>query len=134
MGDMHAVSIRRSVLNEIRSHARRELPLECCGLLSGAGNLIDRATATTNQRKSSTAFAIPPEELVAFFKQLRSRPEQFMGIYHSHPSGRPVPSERDAREFYYPEATYWIVGSDLQVGCYRWEEERFQQCPFEIVA
>lgn len=129
---MLPVSVRREVLKTMRSHARRERPWECCGLLSGRRGVIERATQTTNQRKSSTAFAIPPVELIAFFKEVRRRSEEFLGVYHSHPGSGPEPSQRDAAEFYYPEVSYWIVGAGLEVSCYRWAGDGFAPCSFKI--
>ena len=39
---MTAVCIDRKVLEQMIQHARHTYPLECCGLLSGLGEAIDR--------------------------------------------------------------------------------------------
>lgn len=129
---MLPVFVTRKVLQAMRRHARSESPLECCGLLSGRQGVIDRATPAANQRKSPTAFAVPPEELISFFKRLRRDSEEFMGIYHSHPFGQALPSQRDVDEFSYPEVSYWILGQRLEIHCYRWDGSGFQPHPFKI--
>ncbi len=126
-------SITRRVWQQMRAHSRREYPLECCGLLSGRGERIERATEATNELASETAFSIPPTELIAFFKALREGRERFLGIYHSHPQGPAEPSQRDLHEFSYPEATYWIVsGPETAVRCFRWKANRFEPSSFQI--
>jgi proteasome lid subunit RPN8/RPN11 len=116
-------------------HARREYPLECCGLLSGSGCNIDGIRATGNQRESREEFFVPVQELFAFFKGLRRSGKEHLGIYHSHPTSRSLPSSRDVAEFHYPEVSYWIVslkGAEPDVRCFRWEERDFKNVDFEV--
>ncbi|TDI16966.1 MAG: hypothetical protein E2P05_03030, partial [Acidobacteria bacterium] len=68
---MKTVRIHGKVLEKMVEHARREYPLECCGLLSGSGWAIDGIQTTGNQRQSRSEFSIPVEELFAFFRGLR---------------------------------------------------------------
>jgi len=116
-------------------HARREYPLECCGLLSGSGWAIDGIQTTGNQRQSRSEFSIPVEELFAFFKGLRRSGKEHLGIYHSHPTSRSLPSSRDVAEFHYPEVSYWIVslqGEEPDVRCFRWDKREFKNVDFEV--
>ena len=116
-------------------HARREYPMECCGLLSGSGWKIDGIRATGNQRQSRDEFFIPVEELFAFFKELRPSGKEHLGIYHSHPTSRSLPSSLDVAEFHYPEVSYWIVslkGEEPDVRCFRWDGMGFKKVVFEV--
>lgn len=116
-------------------HARREYPLECCGLLSGSGWAIDGIQTTGNQRQSRSEFSIPVEELFAFFRGLRRSGKEHLGIYHSHPTSRSLPSSRDVAEFHYPEVSYWIVslqGEEPDVRCFRWDKREFKNVDFEV--
>ena len=116
-------------------HARREYPLECCGLLSGSGGNIDGIRATGNQRQSREEFFVPVEELFAFFSGLRRSGKEHLGIYHSHPTSRSRPSSRDVAQFHYPEVSYWIVslkGVEPDVRCFCWDQRGFKNVDFEV--
>jgi len=116
-------------------HARREHPLECCGLLSGSGWEIDGIRETGNQRQSCDEFFVPVEELFAFFQELRRSGKEHLGIYHSHPTSRSLPSSRDVAEFHYPEVSYWIVslkGEEPDVRCFSWDKGNFQNVDFKV--
>jgi proteasome lid subunit RPN8/RPN11 len=129
------VRIQGEVLEKMVEHARREYPLECCGLLSGSGWEIDGIRETGNHRQSRSEFFIPVEELFAFFRELRRSGREHLGIYHSHPTSRSLPSSRDVAEFHYPEVSYWIVslkGEEPDVRCFRWDERDFKNVDFEV--
>ena len=40
---------------------------------------------------------------------MRARGLEHLGIYHSHPAGRNVPSTRDIERAFYPDLAYFIV-------------------------
>ncbi len=116
-------------------HARREYPLECCGLLSGRGRDIDSIQATGNQRRSQKEFFVPLEELFAFFQGLRQSGQEHLGIYHSHPHSECLPSPRDVAEFHYRGVSYWIVslqGEKADIGCFLWERVGFKSVSFRV--
>lgn len=116
-------------------HARREYPLECCGLLSGSGSNIDEIHTTRNERQSREEFFVPVEELFSFFKELRQSGREHLGVYHSHPASSSVPSSRDVAEFHYPEVSYWIVslmGEEPDVRCFRWDKKDFKSVDFQM--
>jgi [CysO sulfur-carrier protein]-S-L-cysteine hydrolase len=127
--------IRRGVLDEIQRHALEEYPLECCGLLTGQGNLIETCVRATNQNASGREFFIPPSELFAFFRRLRFTGEEFLGIYHSHPLAEAFPSPLDVENFFYREVSYWIVSlldSQPDIRCFKWSKMGFEEREFGI--
>ena len=129
------IRIRSRVLQRMIRHARQEAPLECCGLLSGLGDEIDRAHPLTNQSRSRTQFSVPPAELFCFFKELRESGRIHLGIYHSHPASSCLPSAKDVKEFHYPEASYWIIsleGATPKVCCYLWQGGGFRETAFRV--
>ena len=132
---MAEIRVSRPVLKRMIEHALADYPLECCGLLSGRGKVIDGIVPATNQRMSSTAFAIPPRELIAFMKSVRLDSREFLGIYHSHPVGEPWPSARDVSEFYYPEVSYWIisVAGEPRIRCFGWKTRGLYEVGFEVL-
>lgn len=127
------VTIPSVLLDAMIRHAQAEAPLECCGFLTGRGGRIDSIVPAVNQLRSRTAFSVAPTELFDFFRGLRRSGKELLGIYHSHPHSRPVPSVRDIEEFHYPGVSYWIVspaGDDAEVRCYRLRGTAFEQIPF----
>lgn len=97
------------VLDRIRAQARAEHPLECCGLLAGAEDIITEAFPTANVLASSREFFIDPGELIATLRELRERGLRHLGLYHSHPHSDNTPSERDRELAFYPSCAYLIV-------------------------
>lgn len=124
------------VYRDMLRHALQEAPNECCGLLAGRDDRIFRIQRCTNALASPVRFSIPPPELFRFFRSLRDRRQEFLGIYHSHPDGDPIPSIRDQEELHYQDPGYWIIAlkSDQPVvACYKWKEPRLAPQEFEIV-
>jgi [CysO sulfur-carrier protein]-S-L-cysteine hydrolase len=127
--------IREDVWISMIEHARRESPLECCGLLTGRGRLVDAIIHCTNELGSPDAFSIPPRELFAAFRRIRESERILLGIYHSHPNGDATPSRRDFEEFHYGGVDCWIVA--LQEGapvirCFSWTARGFIEAEYAL--
>jgi proteasome lid subunit RPN8/RPN11 len=92
------------------AHARDESPNECCGLLVGAGNRVQRIHRTANAEHSPVTYRVDPRDLLRIFQELDDAGLEMVGIYHSHTHSPAYPSPTDvgyARG--YPEAAYVIV-------------------------
>jgi proteasome lid subunit RPN8/RPN11 len=94
------------------AHAREAQPEECCGLIGGVNNVAQSVYRLRNvARDALVGYEAAPEDLFAAQRQIRTRGEQLVAIYHSHPrSNEPEPSETDVRMAYYPSAIYFIIG------------------------
>ncbi len=103
------VGVRRSVLEELLAHARREEPNECCGILIGREGRIERAMPARNSLGSPTRYLIDPHDHFAAIRSAREHGESVIGFYHSHPSTPPLPSAVDRGEAAYPGHYYLIV-------------------------
>jgi len=101
-------AVRRAILD----HARRQAPLECCGLLVGRGRKVGFAVACVNVAQSRTRYRIAPRDHIDLRRALRafSPPLEIIGVYHSHPRSRPEPSLTDIADAAYPDWAYVIVG------------------------
>ena len=112
------VQIRQAALEQIVAHASVEVPNECCGLLIGTPDRVERAVGARNLRASPSRYQIDPADHFAAIKEARAIGLTVVGAYHSHPSSPPVPSDTDAEEATYPEYLYLIVspGGDQGVG------------------
>ncbi len=106
---MSQIQIRQAVLEQILAHARRERPDECCGLLIGAADRVERAARARNLRASPTRYLIDPVDHFAAIKDARAAGLAVVGAYHSHPSSPALPSDTDTEEATYPEYLYLIV-------------------------
>ncbi len=131
-----SLEVLRPVLEKMVQHARREYPLECCGLLRGRPPRIEQVVAVHNLRESQYEFFASPEALFRFFKSLRGTEDRLMGIYHSHPQSAAVPSQRDLEECFYPEASYWIVSLQNEtpdIRSFRWVKMGFEEIGYRVI-
>ena len=103
------VKIRAEALQLLRDQAQRALPQECCGFLAGSGGVITVILPACNFLASPTSFEIAPQELFRLVREIRAQKLEHLGIYHSHPAGRNVPSLRDIERAFYPELAYFIL-------------------------
>lgn len=89
----------RSVVGELRAHARAEVPNEACGLLAG-----DRGTGRVtsfhparNEHRSPLRFSVHPEDLVRLMLGIEAAGDELVAIFHSHVASSAVPSPADVR-------------------------------------
>jgi proteasome lid subunit RPN8/RPN11 len=124
----------RRVIDSMIDHARRDAPLECCGLLAAQDGVIDQAIPTRNLKTSPVAFQIDPADHFAALKRTRAEGREIVGAYHSHPRSPAVPSSTDLAEAHYEAFLYVIVslaGATPDVRAYRlvpgvrFDESRF---------
>lgn len=131
------VWIRREVLAAILTHARRESPRECCGLLIGTEREITEAVPTTNTAAEPwRRYEVSPFEHFAQVKRCRALTARggtnvnVVGAYHSHPRSAPTPSPSD-REEAFEQFLFLIAGpakgpSEFEVCAYRWRAGKFE--------
>ncbi len=103
------VRIPRSIYQEMVEHARKESPLECCGILSGKEETVWKAFALKNADESPVRYSISPQEQLKVFEEMERESMEMIAIYHSHPRTIPFPSETDVRMAFYPEVTTIII-------------------------
>jgi [CysO sulfur-carrier protein]-S-L-cysteine hydrolase len=107
LGD--SIEVRPRALAAMVDHARREAPLECCGLILGESGRVDEPVEMRNARASEKAYLIDPAEHLAVLKRARAEGRAVLGAYHSHPRSPAVPSPTDLAEAHYEEFLYVIV-------------------------
>ena len=99
----------------IRWEAERSYPQECCGILLGQISNGERLVTLTitceNARTDSleNRYSIHPEQLVAALKLERSRGENIIGFYHSHPDHPAHYSRTDLEEAHWFDCSYLII-------------------------
>jgi proteasome lid subunit RPN8/RPN11 len=103
-------TIEKRYIDDMIAHARREAPLECCGVLAGSDGRILKLYQATNAEHSRYCYNIEPQELFRINRECEESGWRFVGIYHSHPDGRAYPSPTDVRlAALWPETLYFIV-------------------------
>ena len=103
------VRIPKRIFKDMVDHARREAPLECCGILAGKGRTVRRTFETRNADESRTTYLMNPEEQLRVFREMEEEGLDMVAIYHSHPNTIPFPSVRDVRLAFYPDVAYVII-------------------------
>jgi proteasome lid subunit RPN8/RPN11 len=138
------LKIGDTLLEKIKSHARRTYPEECCGILLGdasestrwVSDTIELANASEANRRRR--FIITPDDYTIAEELARDRGLEILGFYHSHPDHPARPSDFDL-EHAMPWWSYVIVGVEngLPVAITSWllREERlgFDEEPILIV-
>ncbi len=90
-------------------HAKKELPLECCGILGGKDHTVERAFELQNAERSPIRYSIAGQEQLRVFEEMEKESIDMIAIYHSHTHTIPFPSETDVKLAFYPEITSIII-------------------------
>lgn len=128
--------IRRAVIDAIVEHARRESPLECCGLLIGRDGDVLESRGARNLRDSAVAYLVDPRDHFEAIRQARAARLDVIGAYHSHPRSPATPSPTDIREANDPCFVHVIVSlADVepQLAAFRIDGERAMALPLDAV-
>ncbi len=93
------------------AHARESAPRECCGLLFGDGDVVDRVVRGRNVHPTpETRYEIDPAQLREAIAGGDDDTDRYLvGIYHSHPRTEPKPSEFDVANARWPEQVYVLT-------------------------
>ncbi|MDB5312452.1 MAG: hypothetical protein JWO38_6654, partial [Gemmataceae bacterium] len=105
--------IPRPVLEAVVTHARGELPNECCGLLAGAiegdTGRVTQHFPVRNDLASPTEYATNPRDMLDALKATRAAGTEVLAIYHSHPASAPVPSRKDVERNYWGDSAVHVI-------------------------
>lgn len=140
-----ALQLTLAHLDQMRAHARREAPCECCGILVGRRTPDGRdvlevlAVANTWEGDRHTRFMVDPKAHLRAQREARERRLEIVGFYHSHPEGFAEPSAFDT-ELAWPEHSYVIVaidgGTGSEIRSWIWDSasEAFTEEPLRIAS
>jgi [CysO sulfur-carrier protein]-S-L-cysteine hydrolase len=127
------VVLPKQLYHSLMGELNKELPNEACGLISGIANRCMTLWPMKNIEPSPYSFAMDVDEQETAVKNMKAKKEAFVGIYHSHPYGVPVPS-RDDVAFASHEAYYFIASVGMkreELRCYKIIDGKVR--PIEIV-
>lgn len=91
------VQIRQEFVDEMVTHAKTNLPNECCGILAGPGDQVMKAYPMSNVEASPFRFSMDPGELVKVDSEAGDNGWDLLAIYHSHTGSEAYPSDTDVR-------------------------------------
>lgn len=103
------IRIPKSILQQMVEHAKRESPLECCGILSGKERTVEKAFELKNTDESPVQYSMSPRDQMKVFGEMEGDSMEMIAIYHSHPHTIPFPSETDVKLAFYPDISSIII-------------------------
>jgi [CysO sulfur-carrier protein]-S-L-cysteine hydrolase len=105
--------IRADLVEEIVAHARRDHPDEACGVVAGpeGSDRPERFVPMLNAARSPTFYEFDSTDLLRLYRDMDSRDEVPVVIYHSHTATEAYPSRTDISYASEPEAHYVLVST-----------------------
>ncbi len=127
------IYISENLISQIKVHAEKSYPNECCGFIFGyLSDNIKKAVSiraeenSFNDNEKYHRFNISADTMLKAELYARKNKFEIIGIYHSHPDCRAVPSEYD-REHALPVYSYIIVsvikGKATEITCHELDRE-----------
>lgn len=138
MSTTNHIALPLEFKNTMIVHARKELPNECCGVLTGRHGKIERAIPMTSTQPSPDSYFMDPEEQIQVYSEMEKKGESLLGIYHSHPEGPSHPSGLDIQLAFHPDAVYFIVSlkdrTKPEVRAFRIQQQNVTEIMINLVA
>jgi proteasome lid subunit RPN8/RPN11 len=98
------------------AHARRDHPDEACGVLAGpvGSDTPQRFIPMVNAARSTTFYEFDSGDLLRLYREMDSRDEEPVVIYHSHTATEAYPSRTDIGLASEPNAHYVLISTRSQ--------------------
>jgi proteasome lid subunit RPN8/RPN11 len=131
--------ISRDLVDAMVEHARRDHPDEACGVLAGpaGSDRPERSIEMTNAERSPNFYRFDSMEDLRLERELESRDEERVVIYHSHTATEAYPSRTDVNIAGYPDAHYVLISTrdpDIhELRSYRIVDGEVTEEPVEVV-
>lgn len=108
MATMSRLFIKK-IISEMIAHARREAPIEACGIIAGKDGVAEKYYEMANTDKSDEHYLMDPEEQFKIMKVIRGLGLEILGIFHSHTKTPARPSKEDIRFAFTEDVVYLIT-------------------------
>lgn len=136
--------IRADLVTAMVAHARRDHPDEACGVIAGpaGGDAPDRFIPMLNAARSPTFYEFDSLDLLRLYREMDTRDEEPIVIYHSHTATEAYPSPTDVAYASEPGAHYVVIstratGSDpgpYELRSFRIIDAVVEEEPVEVLA
>jgi proteasome lid subunit RPN8/RPN11 len=104
------VRIAQSLIDEMVSHAREDLPNECCGMVGGADGEATEVIRVENSAASPLRYEMDPKGQYDAYTAIEGKGRELLAIYHSHTKSPAYPSQTDVNQAVaWPDQVYIIV-------------------------
>jgi proteasome lid subunit RPN8/RPN11 len=105
--------IDRATHDAIVAHAKRDHPVEACGVVAGpeGSDRPARLVEMVNAAGSPTFYEFDSYDLLQLYKQMDARDEEPVVVYHSHTATEAYPSRTDIGLAGEPGAHYVLVST-----------------------
>lgn len=110
------LTISRALVDAMIAHARRDHPDEACGVLAGpvGSDTPQRFIPMVNAARSTTFYEFDSGDLLRLYREMDSRDEEPVVIYHSHTATEAFPSRTDIGLASEPNAHYVLISTRSQ--------------------
>ncbi len=96
-------------IDEMVSHAREDVPNECCGIVSSKDGAAVNVHRAVNAAASPLRYEIDSKDYLRIYREIDDADLDVGAIYHSHTRSAAYPSQTDINLALWPEALYIIV-------------------------
>lgn len=103
------MEINDEVIKSVIEQAKKDAPIESCGLLLGKDDLVTENYWMENIDHSSEHFSFAPKDQFAALKYARGKGLKILANWHSHPASPSRPSQEDIRLANDPHIRYAII-------------------------
>lgn len=103
------LTVFRTVYAQMIRHAKSSPGLETTGFITGGEGEQTFVPITNIHKEPSKYYAWGTEETRHAFMMMDARGHKPLAFYHSHPNGKPEPSETDMAGAYFQGAHYLIA-------------------------
>lgn len=109
----HTIKISQKNIKELRQHAISAGNNESCALLFGKKNHVKEIHVTDNANKHPEKFfTMSAVQLINAYKTAEKLGLEVIGIFHSHPTSKAIPSETDIK-YMRVNPVVWVIYSGL---------------------
>ena len=105
--------ISKTHVDQIIAHSKEELPNECCGILVGTCDQIEKLYRARNVEESPVKYQINSEDLFTAYSEADKNGWEILAFYHSHTHSDAYPSPTDVRLATWPDVLYILISPDL---------------------
>jgi proteasome lid subunit RPN8/RPN11 len=105
--------ITQAHVDAMVAHARRDHPDEACGVIAGreGSDRPERFIPMANAARSPTFYEFDSADLLRLYRDMDSRGEEPVVVYHSHTATEAYPSRTDIAYASEPNAHYVLVST-----------------------
>jgi [CysO sulfur-carrier protein]-S-L-cysteine hydrolase len=103
--------ISQGLVDEVVSHAREDVPNECCGLIGGVDGVATAIHRVPNAAASPLRFEMDPQEQYNAWKAIEDDGQELLAIYHSHTKSAAYPSQTDVNQAVAWPDPIWVIVS-----------------------